>query len=506
MKPKKVLVIGGGTGLTTAYMLENMSNFEVTLVEKTNRLGGHINSLDFGDHGIAEGGAEFVGSPESYPNFHKLCRILRLVLEKFELNADFHEVSDFHTVSIERKKGSSILLPPWYRRTTQPGEKTSCFSSFFKSKNKNQTKNELAFSSLMTHFSDFLALQWTILNAKSKTAPQKIEEVETLAQFIDRFKHEPACVGINIDKFADRVLYPMVAAAWGIAISEAKEMCAHYALNYISLSKDWYDAPAGLSRYMEAMEAKCRKLQIKRETEIVKLIPVATLTGEPVKYEALLSDNTLLMDGDKPAIFDEVVISTPAYATLALLPDIDTERMAKLKEALAAVRYYPTTVVFHTDTTYETPNQTVIHTRVDGDYAANTAQKDWKAKNGAIPVMKTWVLPGQAMPAADKILQVCQYQHPYMDKAYFIAQQMIYEMQTELNLNFGGILAGLGDSHEDATIAALKSARAICKKYDCLKDNKRLKVFLDENGKIPERNSQLSSPTVERAAPSRAMS
>jgi predicted NAD/FAD-binding protein len=215
-------------------------------------------------------------------------------------------------------------------------------------------------------------------------------------------------------------------------------------------------------------------------------------------------------DDGKPAVFDDVVISTPSYATLSILPDIDNQDMENLKAALAAVRYYQTKVVFHTDTTYETPNQTVIHTRVQGDQAANTAQKDWKAKNGATPVMKTWVLPGQPMPTelsgVGEILAVREYHHPYMDDAYFIAQQALYAMQKKYNLNFGGIMAGLGDSHEDATIAALKAASAICKKYDCLKENKRLKAFLDEKGNVLERNSQLSSPEVERAAPSRAMS
>ncbi|MFZ2314285.1 MAG: FAD-dependent oxidoreductase [Gammaproteobacteria bacterium] len=493
---KKILVIGGGTGLTTAYMLENMSDFDVTLVEKSSRLGGHINSFDFGDHGIAEGGAEFIGSPESYPNFHKLCRRLRVSLEKFELNADFHKVSI-------QNGGDNILLPPVYNRTAKADETVGCFSRLFGSRNKKQSKTVLAFNSLMTHLSDFIALQWTILHAQHRSAPQTIEEVETLEQFVEKFKQYPACIGMNIDKFADRVLYPLVAASWGIVMSEAKQMCAHYALNYISLSKDWYDAPAGLSSYMAAMEARCGKLHIKKETEIVKLIRV----GEGLKYQALLSDNTLLMGDDgKSAVFDDVVISTPAYATVSMLPDIDPQEMANLKVALHAVRYYPTTVVLHTDTTYETPNETVIHTRVEGDYASNTAQKDWKAKNGATAVMKTWVQPGQVMPAQDKILQVCHYQHPYMDKAYFIAQQALYDMQEKYNLNFGGIMAGLGDSHEDATIAALKVAKAICAKYKCLDRNKRLGAFLDENGNVLERNSQLSSHEEERAAPSLAMS
>jgi hypothetical protein len=150
-------------------------------------------------------------------------------------------------------------------------------------------------------------------------------------------------------------------------------------------------------------------------------------------------------------------------------------------------------LVFHTDKSYETPNKTVIHTRVEGDYAANTAQKDWKATNGKIAVMKTWVLPGQKKPKEDTILQECQYKHPYMDKNYFIAQQTLHKLQNKYGLHFGGILGGRGDSHEDATIAALQVARTICIKYNCLKNSSRLKDFLDEKGYVNDRNTQLST-------------
>ncbi len=47
MPHTQVLVIGGGTGLTSAWLLENQEGFEVTLIEKSDRLGGHIDTKEY---------------------------------------------------------------------------------------------------------------------------------------------------------------------------------------------------------------------------------------------------------------------------------------------------------------------------------------------------------------------------------------------------------------------------------------------------------------------------
>lgn len=43
----KVLVVGGGTGLTSAWLLEDQENVEVTLLEQSDRLGGHIDTREY---------------------------------------------------------------------------------------------------------------------------------------------------------------------------------------------------------------------------------------------------------------------------------------------------------------------------------------------------------------------------------------------------------------------------------------------------------------------------
>ncbi|MCW8398699.1 FAD-dependent oxidoreductase [Legionella sp. PATHC038] len=486
-----ILVIGGGTGLTTAYMLENVMGFNVTLAEKSERYGGHINSLDFGDHGIAEGGAEFIGAPESYPNVHKLFSILGVKLKRFELNADLHKVS------IEHGKDDHLVLPPVYHSAEKNKHSFSEFFSCFSADDESQKEIRIDFGTLLNKFSDLLKLEWEILRAEHEREPDDIHEVQTLEEFMEGFKKKN--MGFKeeeLDDFSNRILYPIVGAAWGIPISEAKKFCAFYAMNYLALSKDWYDAPSGLSSYMEAMTTQCKNLDMRLNTEVTKLIAITD--SKSIKYQAMLRDGTLMKtENGEPMLFDDVVISTPAYATAAILPDIDAQDMQDLKKALKKVRYYDTTLAFHLDPRYAPPRGTVVHTRVEGDLAANTAQKDWKAKNRATPVKKTWVLPGQPMP--NNILKTEHYKHPFMDKNYFIAQQKLHTMQKKYGLYFGGILGWKGDSHEDGTIAALQAARSIHLKHDrAPAANWRLQNFLDENSYVIERNNQLSVDEVNR--------
>lgn len=101
------------------------------------------------------------------------------------------------------------------------------------------------------------------------------------------------------------------------------------------------------------------------------------------------------------------------------------------------------------------------------------------------------------MPDPTKTLDICHYKHPYQGIEYFIAQQKIHDMQNKFGLHFGGILAKLGDSHEDATTVALENAQRICSKYHCLNLNERLCSFLGPDGKVLEENSQLSTQTKE---------
>ena len=55
---KKVVIIGGGiSGLTAAYLFANTKGYEVHIVEKTDKLGGLLKSFDYGVNGYFDYGA-----------------------------------------------------------------------------------------------------------------------------------------------------------------------------------------------------------------------------------------------------------------------------------------------------------------------------------------------------------------------------------------------------------------------------------------------------------------
>lgn len=480
---RKVLVIGGGTGATTADMLEHMPQFDVTLAEASNQLGGHINTLNFGKLGIAEGGAEFIGPQAAYPNTHAHFKALGVKLDEFAMST--------HIDPIDKSvSDNEIVLPPIYK-ATQKVTDSGCFGFFKKTANNNerQGKIKVDWASLISDFPLFIELQIALCKLSARIDNNPLSPRLTLEDFIEHFKEESVLSNDEIDKLAKEVIYPLVAASWGVPIADAKSFLAHYALNYISLGMTWFDAPQGLSSYIDAMQARWQHCHVKTNTAIVALEPVEE-KGE-LRYKAKLASGQYLMTDDSQcALFDDVIITTSAEVTAKILPQ--TDELKALQQLLEQVRYYNTEVVFHRDPRFETGKDTVIHTRLEGGTAANTAQKDWKG-----PVMKTWLLPGQQPIDETKILARKKYRHPIMDHAYHQAQTKLRELQHKSNLHFGGILAGLGDSHEDGLTVALQNAHYLCEKAHCLTQNNRLMPLLNEQQQVIEKNQQLSAELLE---------
>jgi predicted NAD/FAD-binding protein len=464
---QNVAIIGAGTGITTAWALENQPNFKVTVFDSQNRLGGHINSIELDDV-VLEGGAEFIGPPEFYPNVHTLLDYLGVQLNKFELNMDFHNLRD----------NDHMVMPPIYHTTDGKEDYLGSFlskllslSGLF-SNTLPQKKLKVALNLFIAELGDLLNLNAVINMAKNKLLHS--DDVLTLEQFVDDFTSKQPEILYCREQFANEVLYPLIASGWGVSIETIKTFCAHYAMNYLEAGKDWYDAPEGLSTYIHKMAEQCTNTQFKLNTTVKQVVPV-TAEGK-IKFKLLQQDNNFHSDAEgKPILFDDVVISTPAYSSIELLSGVDDLMIKNLREKLAKVTYYDTKIAFHRDPDYLSPYQTVVHTRFDGEKAANTMCKLWKFPNQETPIMKTWVLPGQAMPK--NVLREVMYRHPVMDKNYYEAQQALHQLQGYTGLWYGGVIAGLTDAHESGISVALQIAINKCYQADCLDNNERWLCF-----------------------------
>lgn len=464
-KVKNIAVIGGGTGLTTAWALEHQRKFNVTVFEESDRLGGHIHSIKL-NNAILEGGAEFIGPPTVYPNVHKLFKYLGVALDPFELNMDFDDL----------KQKDHIVLPPVYHTSSGKTEDGTSLLNLIScglfGQRKKQTETRVSVDTILTEMYNLLEMNHLIIDAKNKLLHP--DNLITLEQFIEDFKQKCTHMLVPIDEFVETFLYPLVASGWGVSIETIKKFGAHYAMNYLAAGKDWFDAPEGLSSYIDKIIAQCTNTQFKTNTAIKKLIPII-VEGE-LKYQLLKKDDTFVSgETGNPIVYDDVVLSTPGYVTGELISGIENDTIKVLQEKLANVTYYHTKVVFHQDPKYLSPYNTVVHSRFDGTQSANTMCKPWKFNKGETPIMKTWVLPGQEMPK--NVLREVNYRHPVMDKNYYEAQQALHAAQGKAGLWHGGILAGFNDSHESGITVALQVAAQLNNREHCLHKNERLALF-----------------------------
>lgn len=456
---KNVAIIGSGTGLTTAWILDNRPEFKVTVFEKNDRLGGHINSINIG--GVwYEGGAEFIGHPGFYPNVQTLFQQLKVPLKEFELNMDLDDLD----------KREHTILPPIYH-TTSSGC-LPCLGGFFRN-GASQQQTHIACNTLLTQFLNLLRLNNSINDAKARlTSP---EHMITLEAFAEQFINEHELLAPGRREFVNEKLYPMLASAWGASVPAIKTFGAHYAMHYLEAGSQWFDAPEGLSSYIHKMADECTNTTIKLNTAILRVIPT-TQDGQN-GYNLLKANGMLVVDKEnRPIFYDKVVMAVPTYVTQELISDLADPDMQSLVEKLKAVEYYDTTIVLHRDRSYSSRYNTVIHTRIhreNGEIKAdNTMEKSWKGD-----ILKSWVLPGEPMPKASKIETVLHYRHPYMNRAFYEAQNALHQAQNKLGLRFGGIPAGSGDSHESGITTALTQAAELCHEANCLGLNKRLESF-----------------------------
>ena len=474
----KIVVIGGGTGLTTAWALEKQDEFEVTLVEASHRLGGHIHTITTPDGYILEGGAEFIGLPASYPKVNTLMKHFGVQFQTFDLN----------TVLINTQSKEHIMLPPYSGKTDCC---CSCFGFFSNRHNTPQDALHVDWFNALKNITNLLDLHELIQQAKEKLLhPDEVLTVEAFAEWF--IKNDDHLINMEKRTFVNTILYPLLSAAWGVELHDMKEFCAHYALNYLALGQQWQDAKNGLSTCYSNMAKACTKTNFVMGSPVAKLetVQVGAADAPVNQYKVRLTNGNYILDHENNiALFDHVVLTTPANVTKDIISDLDDPQMRLLKEKLSAVNYYHTQLVFHRDTRYlfsPTPeNDRVLHIHYNGKQAANTATKYWKYKKGEVPIMKTWILPGQEEPDPKTVVHRVEYFHPHMKRPYYEAQHVLHNLQGQHGIYFGGILAGFNDSHESATTVALDIAHRICA-IASIASNERLALF-----KAHENSSQL---------------
>lgn len=403
---------GGGSGLTTAWLLEE--EFDVTLFESQNRLGGHANTVEVNINGAItpiEAGFEFI-SKNQFPHFYNLLKnILKVELHEYMLTSTF-----YHTESQD-----VLILPP-----VQDGV--------------------VEWHSLWPH-DIFTMVEFDILLLEGKRLIETQDVGITLEDFADSL--------FLTKSFKDEFLYPFLAAGWGTNKENIKKFAAYNALKYVVEGKEspgykWIEIVGGTQKYIKAMEKQLAKAEIKLSAAI------ANIVHDQNKYIIIEKDGTISQ-------FDHLVIATNAMQSCELLKNIPETR--NLRSILGNIEYFKTTIAIHGDKRFmpkDAADWSVMNVRYDGENSAGTVYKKWLSPSS--PIFKSWVTydvrpsqdQGGALP--EPLYALAYYDHPKADLKYFQAQKAIAMVQGDNNLWFAGNYTHDNDSHESAIMSAVNIA------------------------------------------------
>jgi hypothetical protein len=453
MTKKKVAIVGSGTGLTLAWLLADQ--FDVTLYESENRLGGHINSLeikkDDGSTAVVEGGAEFLNSTYTY--FFKLLEVLKVEKKKYMMTMEFIDYTQNDNENGYEKTKFSPNLPDLIL-------------------NYEDLRSELIEGGVFNLFREMIEDSEKIINLitlnniisvfnKNKN---KMDKTITLEKFLNKLGNE---------KFGEKFLYPVVGASWGIEPKHAKNFMAHYALNYLSVGSDFYEVIGGLSKYISKLEEQIKdKVKIKLNSSVVKVVK-----NDNNKYSIIYTKKNYperIINSD----YDEIIVCTSAEIANKILVDVESVKF--VCEKLNKVEYYDTTICFHENEDKDINKNVVVHIKYDGRNAATTALKSWNSN-----IKKTWILNDNDMP--NKYYELVKYRHPYMFLSYYNAQECMKEHNKKMNgISFGSIMANMDDSHESGIRASVDVAKKLLKKYSLVDDKISLFNGLDKDNSCCE--------------------
>lgn len=408
------IIGGGGSGLTTAWLLDQ--DCEVTLFEKADRLGGRANTIDVQIEGRTtpiEAGFEFI-SEGQFPYFCRLLNQLQIPLNRFTLTTTFYNTD-----------GSEVLiLPPFH-------------------------DGMIEWESLTPH-DVFEMIQINSLLNDAKRLIETVDSGITFEDFVESLS--------LTSNFKEELLYPFIAAGWGVTKEDIKEFVAYDALKYVVKGKEeedykWVEVKGGTKKYIQALVSQLQHTKIKLETRIAKIL------YEDGRY-IVVEEN-----GDV-SYFDHLVIATNAKQASSLLDGITFAY--GIQSILKNIEYFKITIAIHGDIRFMPPDHqdwTVVNIRYDGKNSAATVYKKWLSPT--FPIFKSWITfdvrspKDSGPPLPNPLYALVHYDHPKANLKYFQVQKAIEMIQGNHHLWFAGNYTHDNDSHESAIVSAINVVKKI---------------------------------------------
>ena len=427
-QPKVTIIGGGGAGLTTAWLLEN--DYDVTLFEKENHLGGHCYTIDIEHQGCTshiDTGAEFF-SDSLFPHFMQLLKILNVPVNKFILTNTFFTADGSET----------IFLPPISKGKV-------VWESFFSS----NLFDLVQFKHVLDEGMNIINIQDTGLSIK---------------HFVNH---------LNVtESFKNQFLYPFMAAAWGVSSKDIQSFAAYDVLKYFVLNQPsgltpiyWNEVVGGTNIYINALASQLTQTTIKLSSTITDI------TYKDNRY-------TIIQGDGSAAEFDYLVLASNSSAAEQLLQNIPEKQ--DICTILKQIKYYNTTIAVHGDSRFMPSKQSdwaVANIAFDGTNSAMTIYKSWL--DGPSPIFRSWLTypieyHGENL-VPSPLFATVEWQHPIIDVNYFHAQKAIQVANGNQNLWFAGIYTFDNDSHESVIVSAMNVAQGLAPNSERLNQLSRIK-------------------------------
>lgn len=416
----RIAVIGGGiSGMLSWYLLQR--NYDVTLLEANDYLGGHTATVDVevqGQHYAIDTGF-IVFNNWTYPIFNKFIAELGVAALPTEMSFSVKNTQN----NLEYNGNTFASLFAQKRNIFRP--------SFWK-----------------------MLLEITRFNklGKQLVAADHADLDLELGAFLD--KHG---FGAGI---RDNYLLPMGAAIWSAGLTEMPKFPVRFFLRFfnnhgllnINERPQWSVIKGGSRSYVEALLAKLGTDKLRLNQKIAGVTRQAD--GITVHYA----------DG-KTEQFDKVVFACHSDQALALLKDPSVEETA----VLGGIAYQQNEVVLHTDTRL-LPVRKAAWASWNYNLDSQISDKSTLTYNMNIlqrltaPVTFCVTLNNTANIAKDKILGVYHYAHPVYNPMTIACQQRRAEINGQRNSYFCGAYWYNG-FHEDGARSAVDVAAMLGVSY-----------------------------------------
>ena len=409
-------VIGAGVaGLTAANLLSEKYN--VTLIEKEKRIGGHTNTINVEENGekIGVDTGFIVLNDRNYVNFKKLLVKLNVEIRDTDMSFSYYDVNDGFNYA-----GTGI-------------------SGYF-----SQKKNFFS----PKHYRFLLNVKKYSKKAADDVANDKLID-ETLGEYLERNKFP--------EDIINKFIIPMGAAVWSGSRNEIANFPVKMFLKFfdnhgildLNNAPQWHTVVGGSCTYVE-------KIMSDFNGKVIK--------GNGVKTIIRKDGNVIVsLDNGEELSFDKLVCATHADQTYKMITDItDEERLI-----LEPWEYSRNRTVLHTDSSFMPPSKNAW---ACWNYIKNKGSKDednvsvtyymnrlqgLSTKNDYLVTLN----PVTEIPK-DKIIYETVYTHPKYTQQSLATQKNINNVSGKENVFFCGSYCRYG-FHEDAVLSAVNVAKKL---------------------------------------------